>query len=130
MSRPLNRPRTEPRTGTAPSRSLNHPLPTHTLRAVSETAETCLVLDGQCAEPGLCPLSEIKAGAVVCVKRLNSSHDVKVRLRELGLREEQRIRLVSRQSSYICQVCNARLGISERLAEQVMVQPVPAKSAA
>jgi len=97
---------------------------------VSEPAETCYVLEGQCAEPGVCPLSEIKAGSIVCVKHLTASHDLKVRLRELGLREEQRIRLVSRQSSYICQVCNARLGISERLAEQVLVQPVPDTSAA
>lgn len=97
---------------------------------MSEHAETCYVLEGQCAEPGVCPLSEIKAGSVVCVKQLTAPHDLKVRLRELGLREEQRIKLVSRQSSYICQVCNARLGISERLAEQVLVQPVAPASAA
>lgn len=97
---------------------------------MSDPAEPCFVLEGQCAEPGVCPLSEIKAGAIVCVKQLTASHELKVRLRELGLREEQRIKLVSRQSSYICQVCNARLGISERLAEQVLVQPVPPASAA
>ncbi len=97
---------------------------------MSEPAEIHCTLEGQCAEPGVCPLSQIQAGSVVCIKELVTSHEVKVRLRELGLREEQRIRLVSRQASYICQVCNARLGISERLAEQVMVQPVPPTPAA
>lgn len=96
---------------------------------MTESAEIHCVLEGQCAEPEICPLSKIQAGAVVCIKQLATSHDMKVRLRELGLREEQRIRLVSRQASYICQVCNARLGISERLAERVLVQPVAATPA-
>jgi len=44
------------------------------------------------------------------------------RLREMGFCEEQRIKLVSRASNYICQVCNARLGISQKLAESIWVE--------
>ena len=68
----------------------------------------------------------VKAGAVVCIKQLSTTPDVTNRLRELGFCEEQKIRLVARQSNYICQVCNARLAISGKLAESIMVQTVSA----
>jgi Fe2+ transport system protein FeoA len=82
------------------------------------------VLEGACAGAEVCPLSRVQAGAVVCIKRLATAPDVTDRLRELGLGEEQRIKLLSRQSNYICQVCNARLAISGRLADSIMVQAV------
>ena len=46
--------------------------------------------------------------------------------REMGFGEEKHVRLISHATSIICQVCNARLGISKKLAEQIMVQPVTA----
>jgi Fe2+ transport system protein FeoA len=58
----------------------------------------------------------------VCIKRLATAPDVTNRLRELGLCEEQWIKLLARQSTYICQVCNARLAISGRLADSIMVE--------
>jgi Fe2+ transport system protein FeoA len=84
------------------------------------------ILEGHCAGPQVCPLSWVKAGAVVCIKQLSAAPDVTNRLRELGFCEEQKIRLVARQSSYICQVCNARLAISSRLADSIMVETMPA----
>jgi len=84
------------------------------------------VLEGRCAGPGVCPLSRVKAGAVVCIKHLSTTPEVTDRLRELGFCQQQRIRLLTRQSNFICQVCNARLAISERLADAIMVEPVPA----
>ena len=84
------------------------------------------VLEGRCAGPEVCPLSRVKAGAVVCIKHLTTTPEVTNRLRELGFCEEQRIRLLTRQSNFICQVCNARLAISERLADSIMVEAVPA----
>jgi Fe2+ transport system protein FeoA len=88
-------------------------------------------VQGRCAGPEVCPLSRVQAGAVVCIKGLSAAPDVNTRLRELGLCEEQRIRVVSRQSTYICQVCNARLAISGKLAEAILVEPVraPARAA-
>lgn len=76
----------------------------------------------------MCPLTRVAAGTVVCVKELALAPDVRDRLRELGLGEEQRVRLVSRQSSVICQVCNARVALSEELAAAILVEPVPPKS--
>ncbi len=82
------------------------------------------VVQGQCAGPAVCPLSRVQAGSVVCIKGLAAAPEVSERLRELGLCEEQRIRLVARQATYICQVCNARLAISGKLAESILVEPV------
>ena len=76
----------------------------------------------------MCPLSRIQAGTVVCIKRLAAAPEVTDRLRELGLCEEQRIKLLARQSTFICQVCNARLAISGRLADSIMVEAVPASA--
>ena len=61
---------------------------------------------------------------MVCIKRLAAAPDLSDRLRELGFCEEQKIRLLSRDSNLICQVCNARLGISEELAESILVEPL------
>ena len=87
------------------------------------------VLEGRCAGPQVCPLSRVQAGSVVCIKRLFTAPDVSDRLRELGFCEEQRIKLLARQSNYISQVCNARLAISGKLADSIMVEPVSALSA-
>ena len=84
------------------------------------------VLEGRCAGPEVCPLSRVKAGAVVCIRQLTTAPEVTDRLRELGFCEEQRIKLLTRRSNFICQVCNARLAISERLADSIMVEPVAA----
>lgn len=84
------------------------------------------VVEGRCAGPEVCPLSRVKAGSVVCIRQLSTSPEVTSRLRELGFCEDQKIKLVARQSNYICQVCNARLAISGRLAEAIMVETVPA----
>jgi Fe2+ transport system protein FeoA len=97
---------------------------------VKKTANSHVILEGQCARPKVCPLSWVKAGAVVCIKELTASPELKERLRELGFCEEQRIKLLSSKSSYICQVCNARLGISQKIADAIMVEAVAATQAA
>jgi Fe2+ transport system protein FeoA len=84
------------------------------------------VLEGRCAGPLVCPLSRVKAGAVVCIRQLSTAPEVTSRLRELGFCEDQKIKLVARQSNYICQVCNARLAISGKLADSIMVETVTA----
>jgi Fe2+ transport system protein FeoA len=89
-----------------------------------------IVRQGKCAEPGVCPLSRVRAGTVVCIKELSASLEIRDRLREMGFCEEQRIKLLSREGNLICQVCNARLGISAELADSILVQPVPQLSPA
>lgn len=77
-----------------------------------------------CAHPAVCPLNQVKAGTVVCVRELAASPEISDRLREMGLREDSHVRLVSRQDSVICLVCNARVALSQKLAETILVEPV------
>ncbi len=88
------------------------------------------ILEGHCAGPAVCPLNQVKAGTVVCIKQLAASPAVSDRLRELGLGEEQKIKLVSRHANVICQVCNARVGLSDELARSILVEPLPPPSPA
>jgi len=87
---------------------------------------TYFVLEGQCAGPKVCPLSRVQAGTTVCIKHLSTAPDLTTRLREMGLCEQQLIKLIARESSFICQVCNARVGISQKLADSILVEAVPA----
>lgn len=61
------------------------------------------------------------------IKQLSASPEIVHRLREMGFCEEQRVKLLSQHHNIICQVCNARLGISAQLAESIWVEPLPAE---
>jgi Fe2+ transport system protein FeoA len=88
-------------------------------------------LSGKARQPGessfICPLSKMRVGTACRIKQLCASPEVAHRLREMGLCEEQRIKLLSQHSNVICQVCNARLGISAELAEAIWVEPIGAE---
>ena len=86
-----------------------------------------LKVQQKCSGPATCPLSRVAPGTTVCIKGLSAGPELTDRLRELGFCEEQKIKLVSRNSNYICQVCNARLGISEKVAEAILVEALPEK---
>ncbi len=88
----------------------------------------CQTQNGHC-EPSLCPLSRVVAGTAVRIKRLEAPPEMINRLREMGFCEERQIRLLSHRPNLICLVCNARLGISPSLAENIFVEPVPATRA-
>jgi Fe2+ transport system protein FeoA len=96
------------------------------LRAVNrkKPATACDTAPEACAIPAICPLNQVKAGTVVCVRELTTSPEISDRLREMGLREDSQVRLVSRQDSVICLVCNARVALSQKLAEAILVEPV------
>ncbi len=74
--------------------------------------------------PDCCPLSQVRAGTSVRIKQLLASPDLCQRLRELGLCEEQRIKLLLQDRSVVCQVCNVRLGLSGQLADSIWVEPL------
>ena len=82
--------------------------------------------DSACPKPELCALDSVLPGVSVRIKQLNGSTEVTARLREMGFCEEQRIRLLMKHTNIICQVCNARLGISSQLAKTIMVEHIPA----
>ena len=73
---------------------------------------------------GVCPLNCVQAGVAVRIKELCAAPAVQNRLREIGFCEDQIIRLVTSRNNFICQVCNARLAISEQLAQLILVEPV------
>jgi len=84
--------------------------------------------DGEtCCE--VCPLNLVKAGVEVRIRQLCAAPQVQNRLREIGLCEDRIIRLLTSRSNLICQVCDARLAISEQLAKLIMVEPVAARVA-
>lgn len=85
------------------------------------TATTSLSQESACE---VCPLSRVQAGVAVRIKQLCAAPEVQNRLREIGLIEDQVIRLVTSRNNFICQVCNARLAISEQLAKLILVEPV------
>jgi ferrous iron transport protein A len=98
--------------------SLNFP----SLRLVNDSGPGCV--PAGCPQPGLCPLNKVRAGAAVRIKQLCAAPDVSHRLREMGLGEEQQVRLVSKQKHVICQVCQSRVALSHDLAEAILVEPV------
>ena len=100
------------------------------LQAVKKAAGDYVILEGHCAGAKLCPLSRVEAGAVVCVKELSAAPEITHRLRELGFCKNQQIKLLARESNFICQVCNARLAISKKLANAILVEAVAAPAAA
>jgi Fe2+ transport system protein FeoA len=90
---------------------------------VNEPIPSCAA--DTCRRPDLCPLNCVQAGTAVRIKQLAATPEVTLRLREMGFCEEQQIKLLSRSTNVICQVCNARLGISQQLAETILVEPLP-----
>lgn len=88
--------------------------------------QTYYILEGQCAGAKVCPLSRVQAGSTVCIKHLSTAPELKDRLRELGLCEDQQIKVLACKSTFICQVCNARFGISQKLADSILVEALPA----
>lgn len=76
----------------------------------------------------VCPLNRVQAGVAVRIKQLCAAPEVQNRLREIGLGEDQIVRLVTSRNNFICQVCNARLAISEQLAKLILVEPVPQRA--
>ena len=77
-----------------------------------------------------CPLDQVRAGMTVRIRRLGADPGVSQRLREIGLGEDQLVRLIAKSSSLICQVCNSRLALSSAVAAQILVEPVlPARVA-
>jgi Fe2+ transport system protein FeoA len=78
----------------------------------------------ECPHPDVCPLAQVCAGTAVIIKQLSTAPDVAERLREMGVYEEQELQLMLKGNNLICRVCNARVGISTKLAERIMVKPL------
>jgi Fe2+ transport system protein FeoA len=72
----------------------------------------------------VCPLSCVRIGVAVRIRKLCAAPEMQERLREIGLCEDQVIKLITNRTNFICQVCNSRLALSQQLAQLIMVEPV------
>ena len=97
---------------------------------MSKPQSMCPVANGSPGDACLCPLSRVVAGTPVRIKRLNARPGVSNRVREIGLGEDRRIKVLCCQSNFICLVCNARFGISSQLADSILVEPLNAQQPA
>lgn len=80
------------------------------------------IVRGRCAGAEVCPLSRVPAGATVCIKAL--APEAREQLHALGLHEKQEMKLLSRDASFVCEVCDARLDLNAELAEAILVEPL------
>lgn len=64
-------------------------------------------------------------GVAVRIRKLCATPEMQERLRELGLGEDQIVKLLTSNTNFICQVCNTRLAISAQLAQIILVEPIP-----
>ncbi len=92
-------------------------------------APVALQAGAACSRP-LCPLNRVKVGLAVRIKQLCASSETAGRLREIGLCEDRVVRLLTSHNNIICLVCNARLALSDQLAQTILVEPVPERAAA
>lgn len=92
---------------------------------MSNQGSKVIKLASGCTNPVTCPLNQVKAGTAVKIKQLDAPPEVAHRLREMGFCEEQKLRLLTQNTTIICQVCNARFGLSTDLARQILVEPLP-----
>ena len=77
---------------------------------------------GDSSPTELLQLSTVRAGMSVRIKQLSSSPEVSVRLRELGFCENAIVRCVHKGGgNIICEVCNTRIGLNQRIADSIYV---------
>jgi len=67
-------------------------------------------------------LNHLPIGASGRICELAGDAGVCSRLRELGFCESAVIEKVAGQGTLLCQVCNARIALSERAAEHIIVE--------
>ena len=82
------------------------------------------MINCQCSCNNVCPLSQIKNGEVVYIKKLNLPLECSIRLRELGLCEGHKIKVVSCQSNFICLIYNSRFGLGSELINSIIVERI------
>jgi Fe2+ transport system protein FeoA len=69
-------------------------------------------------------LASIHEGHDVLITRIAGTGSNPLRLREMGLCEGRRVRVLRRVDPMICQIDECRVGLGQGLAEQIFVNPV------
>jgi ferrous iron transport protein A len=70
------------------------------------------------------PLSELPNGVPGRVTGLTGQTDFCQRLRELGFCESTVIQRIAGTDLLICQLCGTRVALSDRAAQQIVVEPI------
>jgi len=91
---------------------------------VTNLETTSAAAKGACFGAGVCPLSQVPAGATVCIRSFTASPEIRARLHLLGLAEKQEVKILSCGQNFICEVCDAKLDLNLELAEQILVEPL------
>lgn len=68
-------------------------------------------------------LKTVRPGARVKVTKLDAKPEICCRLREMGFAENSVIRCIQSGTALVCQIQNARVGLSHQLAAQIYVEP-------
>ena len=69
-------------------------------------------------------LTELPAGMLGRVAELNGRADLCQRLREMGFCESAVIQKITGKHMLICQLCGTRVALSNRAAQNIMVEPI------
>jgi len=69
-------------------------------------------------------LSAIRPGSSARICKLEAQPEVCHRLREMGFTEDAVVRCVQSGAACVCQIRNARIGLSSQLARHIMVEPL------
>lgn len=84
------------------------------------------VLDPECPLlRGPLSLDRVRSGMRVRVVALNAEPVVCQRLREMGFCEMAEICKLSDSGASICQICGTKVALSQSLAEDIVVEPLP-----
>lgn len=70
------------------------------------------------------PLSDLPTGTQGRVAELNGHVDFCQRLREMGFCESSVIQKIAGKNMLICQLCGTRIALSDRAAQQILVEPI------
>jgi len=70
------------------------------------------------------PLTELPSGVPGRVAELSGQQDFCQRLREMGFCESSVIERIAGKNMLICQLCGTRVALSDRAAQQILVEPI------
>jgi ferrous iron transport protein A len=70
------------------------------------------------------PLSKLPTGVPGRVAELSGQADSCQRLREMGFCESTVIQKIAGKGMLICQLCGMRVALSDRAAQQIVIEPV------
>jgi ferrous iron transport protein A len=69
-------------------------------------------------------LDAVRPGSSVRIRKLDAKPEICTRLREMGFCENSVVRCLQSGASCVCQIEHSRIGLSGKLAGQILVEPL------